>query len=257
MGIAELTTLTLLMADSTKLAGWLTPWCTLSHCGARGVRALSMFIDKMRAPLQLGWSPSLQKEGQLSTNSIFCEGQKIVFSQRLSCETAVECITPPNWEGARDNYSRCRWIFLADLHIEAMLRLVTSDSFILTSLVLTWITISLYSLHSPVLVLAKAIFRLAFTSVALPPGKQCMIAEWLFLSLILRVMESPMTPIFIFSELMVGGFGGSDPVTGGGETWEASSSDSDSLLNGVRLLNLNFLQEAMRKLSGCRDCIRR
>ena len=41
MGIAELTTLTVLV-DSTKLAG-LT-W-TLSHCGARGVRALPMFVD--------------------------------------------------------------------------------------------------------------------------------------------------------------------------------------------------------------------
>nr|AAX31108.1 SJCHGC09823 protein [Schistosoma japonicum] len=84
MGIAELTTLTVLVADSTKLAGWLTACClacTLFHCGAR---ALSMLVDKMRAPLQLGWSPSLlsrpglvlfvgesQKEGQLSTNSIF------------------------------------------------------------------------------------------------------------------------------------------------------------------------------------------
>ena len=62
MGIAELTTLTVLMADSTKLAGWLTACClacTLFHCGASGVRALSMFVDKMRAPLQLGWSPTL------------------------------------------------------------------------------------------------------------------------------------------------------------------------------------------------------
>jgi hypothetical protein len=63
-----------------------------------------MFVDKMRAPLQLGWSPSLlnkpglvlfvgesQKEGQLSTNSIFWEGQKT--------DSAVELITPPNWEG--------------------------------------------------------------------------------------------------------------------------------------------------------------
>jgi hypothetical protein len=105
MGIAELTTLTVLVADSTKLAGWLTACClacTLFHCGARGVRALSMFVDKMRAPLQLGWSPSLlnrpglvlfvgesQKEGQLSTNSIFWEGQKTVFNQRLSCETLL------------------------------------------------------------------------------------------------------------------------------------------------------------------------
>ena len=72
----------------------------------------------MRAPLQLGWSPSLlgrlglvlfvsesQNEGQLSTNSVFGEGQKTVFNQQLICETAVELITPPNWEGARDNYS--------------------------------------------------------------------------------------------------------------------------------------------------------
>ena len=84
MGIAELTTLTVLVADSTKLAGWLTACylaCTLFHCGAREVRALSMLVDKMRAPLQLGWSPSLlsrsglvlfvgesQKEGRKQSN---------------------------------------------------------------------------------------------------------------------------------------------------------------------------------------------
>ena len=91
MGIAELTTLT-----ACCLA------CTLFHCGSRGVRALSMSVDKMRAPLQLGWSPSLlnspgvvlfvgesQKEGQLSTHFIFWEGQKTVFNQRLSCETLL------------------------------------------------------------------------------------------------------------------------------------------------------------------------
>jgi hypothetical protein len=97
MGITELTTLTVPVADSTKLSGWLTACClacTLSHCGARGVRALSKFIDRMRAPLQLGWSLSLlnrpglilfvgesQKEGQLSTNSVFLEGEK----NRLCC----------------------------------------------------------------------------------------------------------------------------------------------------------------------------
>ena len=49
MGIAKLTTLTMIVADSTKLAGWLTACClacTLSHCAARGVRALFMLIDK-------------------------------------------------------------------------------------------------------------------------------------------------------------------------------------------------------------------
>ena len=84
----------------SEIAKANTAMITLFHCGARGVRALSMLVDKMRAPLQLGWSPSLlsrsglvlfvgeaQKEGQLSTNSIFCEGQKTVFNQRLSCET--------------------------------------------------------------------------------------------------------------------------------------------------------------------------
>ena len=102
MGIAELTTLTVLVAYSTKLASLLTACClacTLSYCG---VRALSMFVDKMRPALQLGWSPSLlsrpglvlfvsesQKEGQLSTNSIFWEVQKTVFNQRLSCETLL------------------------------------------------------------------------------------------------------------------------------------------------------------------------
>ena len=88
-----------------------------------------------------------------------------------------------------------------------MLRLVTSDCFILTSLVPTWITISLYFLHSPVLALACTIFRLALKSVALPPGKQGMIPGWFVLSLILWVMESPMTRVFNLSELMVGGFG--------------------------------------------------
>ena len=86
MVIAELTTLTVLVADSTMLAGWLTACClacTLFHCGTRGVRALSMLVDKMRAPLQA--RPGLflfvcesQKEGQLSTNSIFWEDQKTV-----------------------------------------------------------------------------------------------------------------------------------------------------------------------------------
>jgi hypothetical protein len=58
MGIAELTTLTVLLTDSPKLEGWLTgcrPDSLLSHCGARGVRAMSMFIDNMRASFQLGW----------------------------------------------------------------------------------------------------------------------------------------------------------------------------------------------------------
>ena len=96
---------TVLVADTTKLAGWLAACClacTLFHCGARGVRSLSMLVDKMRAPLQLGWSLSLlnrpglvlfvgesQKEGQLSTNSIFWEGKKTVFNQWLSCETLL------------------------------------------------------------------------------------------------------------------------------------------------------------------------
>ena len=102
MGIAELT---VIVADATKLAGWLTTYCLAwspSHCWAWGVRALSMFIDKMRAPLQLGQCPSLlsrpclvlfvgesQKECQLSTNSIFWEGQKTVFNQRLSYNTLL------------------------------------------------------------------------------------------------------------------------------------------------------------------------
>ena len=41
-----------------------------------------------------------------------------------------------------------------------------------------------------------------------------------------------MTWVFNLLELMVGGFGGSDPVTGGVETREGSASHSDSLLNG-------------------------
>ena len=40
-------------------------------------------------------------------------------------------------------------------------------------------------------------------------------------------MESPMTRVFNLSELMVGSFGVSDPVTGGVETREDSASDPD------------------------------
>uniref|UniRef100_A0A8C7TQU8 TNFR-Cys domain-containing protein n=1 Tax=Oncorhynchus mykiss TaxID=8022 RepID=A0A8C7TQU8_ONCMY len=49
-----------------------------------------------------------------------------------------------------------------------MLRLVTSDCFILTLLVPTWITITLYSLHSAVLALASTFFRLACGQVKGP-----------------------------------------------------------------------------------------
>ena len=48
-----------------------------------------------------------------------------------------------------------------------------------------------------------------------------------------------MTRVFNLSELMVGGFGVSDPVTGGGETREGSASDSDSLLNGENRLKVS------------------
>jgi hypothetical protein len=58
MGKTELTTLTVLGSDSTKLTSCCLA-CTLSHCGARGDRALSLLIDKMRPPLQQGWSTSL------------------------------------------------------------------------------------------------------------------------------------------------------------------------------------------------------
>ena len=40
-------------------------------------------------------------------------------------------------------------------------------------------------------------------------------------------MELPMTRDLKLSELMVGAFGVSDPVTGGVETREGSASDSD------------------------------
>ena len=46
-----------------------------------------------------------------------------------------------------------------------------------------------------------------------------------------------MTRVFNLSELMVGGLGVSDPVTGGGETRE--DSDSDSLLNGENRLKVS------------------
>ena len=135
-----------------------------------------------------------------------------------------------------------------------MLLLVTSDCFILTLLVPTWITLSLYSLHSPVLALASSVLRLAITAGALPPCTQ-----WLFVHLILWVMESPMTRVFNLSELMVGGFGVSDPVMGGGETWEGSDSDllqlkvSIGWMSDTGLSRQHFFPEAVRKLSGCED----
>jgi hypothetical protein len=46
-----------------------------------------------------------------------------------------------------------------------------------------------------------------------------------------------MTRVFNLSQLM-GGFGVSDPVTGGGETREGSASDSDPLLNGKNWLKV-------------------
>ena len=48
-----------------------------------------------------------------------------------------------------------------------------------------------------------------------------------------------MPRVFNFSELMVGSFGVSDPVTGGVETREDSASDSDSLLNGEKRLKVS------------------
>jgi hypothetical protein len=48
-----------------------------------------------------------------------------------------------------------------------------------------------------------------------------------------------MNRIFNLSKLMVGGFGWSDPVTGGGETREGSASDSDLLLNGENRLKVS------------------
>ena len=45
-----------------------------------------------------------------------------------------------------------------------------------------------------------------------------------------------MTRVFNLSELMVGSFGVSDPITGGVETREGSASDSDSLFNGENRL---------------------
>ena len=47
-----------------------------------------------------------------------------------------------------------------------------------------------------------------------------------------------MTRVFNLSELMVGGFGISDPIMGGGETREGSASDSDPLINGENWLKV-------------------
>jgi hypothetical protein len=48
-----------------------------------------------------------------------------------------------------------------------------------------------------------------------------------------------MTKVFNLSELMVRGFGVSDPVTGGVETREGSASDSDPFLNGETRLKVS------------------
>ena len=48
-----------------------------------------------------------------------------------------------------------------------------------------------------------------------------------------------MTRVFNLSALMVGGFGVSDPITGGAETREGLASDSDSLLNGENRLKVS------------------
>ena len=50
-------------------------------------------------------------------------------------------------------------------------------------------------------------------------------------------MKSPMTRVFNLSELMVGSFGVSDPVTGGVETREGEASDS--LLIGENRLKVS------------------
>ena len=55
-----------------------------------------------------------------------------------------------------------------------------------------------------------------------------------------------MTRVFNLTEIMVGGFGVSNPVTGGGETREDSDSDSDSLLNGENRLKVCRLNEQHR-----------
>ena len=48
-----------------------------------------------------------------------------------------------------------------------------------------------------------------------------------------------MTRVLNLSELMVGAFGVSDPVTEGVETREGLASDSDSLLNGENRLKIS------------------
>ena len=74
-----------------------------------------MFIDKMRAPLQLGWSPSLLNRPGLVL--FVGESQKVPIIYKFYIlggaensfqpaielwDSAVELITPPNWEGARE-----------------------------------------------------------------------------------------------------------------------------------------------------------
>ena len=48
-----------------------------------------------------------------------------------------------------------------------------------------------------------------------------------------------MTRVFNLSELMVGGFGVSDPVTGGGRDQRWLAFDSDSLINGENQLKVS------------------
>uniref|UniRef100_A0AAZ3S467 PDZ domain-containing protein 11 n=1 Tax=Oncorhynchus tshawytscha TaxID=74940 RepID=A0AAZ3S467_ONCTS len=84
------------------LAGWLTACClacTLFHCGARGVRALSMLVDKMRAPLQLGWSPSLlSRSGLVLFVGFETMDQKIPYDDyQLPVVFLPSYESPPAW----------------------------------------------------------------------------------------------------------------------------------------------------------------
>ena len=75
MGIAELTTLTVLVADSTELASWLIACClayTLPHCGARVVKC-------MLGGTLMKYSPDPQKTGDMNVIAQF----SLIVSRRL------------------------------------------------------------------------------------------------------------------------------------------------------------------------------
>jgi hypothetical protein len=121
--------------------------------------------------------------------------------------------------------------------LKTVLDLVTFNCFILTLLFHTWITITLYFLHSPVLALASTIFRLAFTLVGLPPGKQWMIAGWFFFLNFFFFLHH-FLPNFVVSNCLVATILSHhyNSRTGSGETKVESHASSGTQPNQAALL---------------------